>query len=219
MADDRATMLADIAAVADELTDVRKHREPFEVWSPSRHRVKRWHETTVPGLLAQLRAAFVPGRAEQVESGSGVPGSRPPLHLEAISRHTVITVGAARWMWSLELTQRETVEANVRALVGAAGAMDSDAQAALLTELRRWRTWCAVLTGWETPPFRPHVACPVCDTMDSLVIRLDTSKAYCRDMDCLSTWDASSIGVLGEYIRRKTEGKGAVAARSVVPAS
>lgn len=205
--DERTSALADIAAVADELTERRKHREPFTVWSPTRHKVDRFHETTVDGLLAQLRTVFVPGRAEQIESGSGVPSSRPPLHLEAVSRHTMITLEAGRWMWSLRLDQRPTVESNIRALVGSAGSMDSDTQAELLAQLRRWRTWCAVLTGWERPPFRPHAPCPACEKTNTLIIRLDTQRAYCRNVDCGSTWDQSTIGVLAEYIRTWTDAK------------
>lgn len=207
--DERANTLLDIAAIADELTEPRKHREPYSTWSTSRHRVDRFHETSVDGLLAQLKAAFVPGRAEQLESGSGIPGSRPPLALEAVSRHTMITLEAGRWAWSLRLTQRATVESNIRALIGSAGSMDSDTQLALLTDLRRWRTWCAVLTGWERPPFRPSAPCPSCERANTLIIRLDTQRAFCRNVDCGSTWDTSTIGVLAEHIRTWTEAKAA----------
>lgn len=201
---DVADPLADIAALADELTDPHRHRQPYEIWTRSRHRKILHHVTTQPGLLTQLRDQYEPTAAG--EPGSNPPDSRPPLNLEAISRHTMITLAATRWCWSLRIDLRDTVESNIRALVGAAGQLDHDDQSALHAELRQWHTWAAVLTGWQTPPYRPHTAtCPACAARGSLTIRLDTQRAYCRHVDCGATWDPTTIGLLADHIRRTTE--------------
>jgi hypothetical protein len=128
------------------------------------------------------------------------------VNLEAVSRFAVIEIGAVRLLWSLRVEVRDTVASNVRALVGAAGDADSDSQAFILAELQRWRHWAATLTGWVTPPFRPHVPCPVCDQR-RLVINLDRKKAYCANLGCNSLWDDAdgSIFVLADHIRTWTD--------------
>lgn len=205
MSNDRGEMLADIADLASDLCDARKHREPYHVWSVSRNKVPKFHETTRPGLLAELHEMFTPGVAE--EMGSAGYGSRPPLNVEAASLYMVISGAAFRWIWSLRLELRATVEGNIRALVGAAGTMDSDTQTALLSEMRSWKRRAAIVTGWETAPWRPNVPCPHCDSVNTLVVNLASKSGFCNawlpteTRWCGAVWDESTIGVLADHVR------------------
>jgi hypothetical protein len=191
---------ADLLAAADELTDPRRHVEVITAWDRNRNKKTRRRITTLPSLLEQLAEAVVPGET-YIENDSGRPGyaSRPPARIDAIDRLLAIQTGSARWLVSLGLSVRATVHGNVRALVGASGTLDSDTLDALVYEVTTWRTWAATVTGWQSPPWRPRVACPICDKVGSLRIRLDRSTACC--MDCGEAWDADRIGLLAEHIR------------------
>src|SRR6266545_4340007 len=150
-----ASSLQDIADVADELTDPHPHLEKIYTTTTSRHRrLTHLHKTTQPGLLTQLRDAVLPAATQDAPSRRGIPRSQPPLPLEALSLLVVIVVGAA-------------------------ATLDSDTQAALLDELRRWRTWCAVMTGWQSPLYQPHAPCPHCDQRGTLRVNLARQSAFC----------------------------------------
>jgi hypothetical protein len=192
--------MADLLAAADELTDPRRHVEVISGWTKSRNRVTRRRITTLPSLLDQLAEAVHPGET-YIENDSARPGfgSRPPARLDAIDRLLAIEAGAARWVTSLRMSLRADTAGNIRALVGICGTLDSNTLAALHTEVTTWRSWAATVTGWQTPPWRPRVPCPVCDTIGSLRIRLDRKTACC--MDCGDSWDEQSIGLLAEHIR------------------
>jgi len=198
-------VLQQIGLVAEELCDPRQHTERVEYWDHNRHRKFRAHTTVQPGLLAQLHASVEPGSADR-EGGAPHPSSRPPVQTEALSRYASIGIAVTRWCWSLRLEQRDTVESTVRALVGAAGVLDDDTARALLSEMRQWRRWCVVLTGWEQV-YVPRAACPVCETVGTLRINLTTREAFCTS--CAAGWDEDAIGVLAEHIKTTTEGQAA----------
>jgi hypothetical protein len=197
-----ASLLSRIAETADLLTDPRPHVERSKVWDSNRNAKWRVHKTVQPGLLAQLYESVIPGRGEL--DSRGKPGSRPPLALEALSAHTVITIAVTRWCWSLHLDLRDTPESNIRALVGAAAILDDDTARTLYTEMRTWRRTCAVLTGWEQLWQPDKIPCPVvdCGTLNSLRVNLTTQTALC--VACRASWDADdgTIGILADYISR-----------------
>jgi len=202
---DRANLLADIADAADDLTEPHQHLEPIYEWTAQRNRRQvRVHRVRLPSLLDQLAAMFAPGSAGE-QGGRGVPGSRPPLRLDAVSVHSFIGAGAARWAWSLRLEIRDTTASTIRGLVGAAGVMDSDTQVSLLGELCQWRHQAQVLTGWKTPPYRPFVACPLCDRVGGLRVHLGTQTAAC--VRCWATWTPDTVGVLAAHVLERTSVK------------
>jgi hypothetical protein len=201
-------MLADIAETADALTDSYVHVQDYEVWDANRHKKLRKHRTRQPGLLQQLRTLV-----EVLGQGDGAgrakaEGSPAPLNLEAASLLMVVTMAAFRWCNRLDLEQRDTVEDNVRALVGAAGATTSDLQRDLLTDMRGWHRRSSILTGWTTPPFRPRAGCPWC-ARPTLVVNLDARTAFCANEECGAGWREEadldngwgSIFDLGEHVR------------------
>lgn len=196
-------LLTDIADVAGDLADARQHTERIPYWDTNRNRKFRTHVTVQPGLLAQLYECVYPAQAEGDGPRRPHPGSRPPLALEALSTHTVITLAAARWCWSLRIDQRHTVEGNLRALVGAAATLDEDTALTLLSEMHQWRRWAAVQTAWESPAFAPYAPCPHCGIRTSLRINLAVQLAYCRN--CQAAWDDTTLLDLAAHIRTSTE--------------
>jgi hypothetical protein len=200
---DPLTLIADLAA---ELCDGRQHIERIPFWDANRNRKVREWRTVQPGLLTQLhRAAVEPVRGQTEPGSRPLPGSRPPLALEALSTYRVITTATIRWCWSLRLDLRDSVEGNIRSLVGAAATLDPDTALLLLAEMRQWRRWAAVATGWQTPAFAPRAPCPNCATIGKLRINLSAQAAHCRA--CQATWagDDGSLYELAGYIRAVTE--------------
>lgn len=204
---DRAKLLADIADAADALTEPHQHAEPIYDYDAHRNRrMKRAYVTTQPGLLQALRDVIVPTATGGENEGRPAGfRSAPPLCLEAVSRLAVVEIAAVRWCWSLKLELRDTTESNIRALVGAAGNLDSDTQVSLLDELRQWRTWAAVMSGWQSPAYSPKVNCPVdgCGKPNTIRINLARKSALC--VECHASWDESTIGILADYIRTTTD--------------
>lgn len=205
-----ATALSQLAALAEELCDPRQHIE--RIHDRDKHRNKRLRRawvTTHPGLLRQLAEAVTESTATSGDGGRSVPSSRPPGAWEAMSRHSAITIAVFRWCWSLRLEQRDTVEGNIYALVGAAAGMDDDDRRALLGDMRSWRHQAAVMTGWASASFVPQVACPIvdCGRMNTLRINLDRRLALCTG--CEARWDdedqEGSFAVLASYVEGATE--------------
>lgn len=213
MADDRSRMLSDIAETADALTDSYVHVEPIYTADKSRNKkLTHVHRVTMPGLLAQVHELYEPG-SRRADSSSSTPSSRPPLNVEAASLHLQVTLAVTRWCWSLGLELRDTVESNVRALVGAATSMDSDTQDALLSEMRSWRRRAAMLTGWQTAPWRPRAHCPACGAVGTLVVNLAAREAYCtswnpqEQIQCVGWWDEGTILQLADHVKAETDGR------------
>lgn len=203
------TLLDQISDIADELTEARQHREPYTVWDHNRHRKTRHHITIQPGLLAQLYQSVIPAWSTGEEPAGGVPGSRPPLAVEALSRHDEIAMAALGWCDRLGITGRVSVESNVRALVGGAGNLDRGQLAALHADMRRWRGWCNVYLGWEHVVRIAGVRCPLpdCSTLSSLRINLTNATAVCHH--CGADWSAAdgSITVLAAHIKASSRAR------------
>jgi len=193
--------LATVGDAVDALTNPFTSRTKVDYWHGNNRRT-RVHEARFPSLLRQLEAAKRPGEV-YVEPGTGgghgKPGSRPPARLEAIHLELAISLWAADMVWKARRPVREATVANLRALVGAYPAEDST----VLGRLRGWVGSAKVLAGWSLPPRRLEAPCPQCNTVNSLRVRLDESTACC--VECRATWDASTIPILGEHVRRVTQ--------------
>lgn len=199
---DRAAVLTQLATTIDDLCDPHHHIE--RIYDTDRHRnrrVRRIWETTQPGLLAQLAAAILPSGTQAEGSIGAAFASRPPLQVEALSRYTVIQIGATRWAWSLRQPIRDTIESQLRGLVGPAAHLDEPTLTALVDEVRQWRRWCAVMTAWESPAYAPHVPCPLCGKVGALRINLTARTAMCTQ--CAAGWDPETIGILAEHVRNQ----------------
>lgn len=201
--------LVDIAAIAEELCEPHQHTEQIVDRDPAdrRKRRRRIWVTTQPGLISQLKTASEghgDGRTEQ--GGSRVPGSRPPGFWEALARHSAISIDVVRWCWELNLDIRDTPEAGIRALVGAATNLDDSTARDLLAALRGWRHQAAVMTGWAHPAFAPAVNCPIVDCGRHATIRINTDRMVAWCIACDSRWDdeAGAIRTLARYIEART---------------
>jgi hypothetical protein len=197
-------LLDDIREAADALTEPSIHRAELpREWDHNRHRKPaRYHQTVQPGLLTQLYQSIHP--AGTTDPGArGIPASRPPLALEALSTYGEICMRARAWCRQARISTRVTVESTIRALVGAAGHLDDDQLHQLRADLRQWRRWCLVQTGWEQIRIpRGGVACPIvgCGRIGTLRINLTTASAMCRACGAAWSEDDGSIGVLAAHV-------------------
>lgn len=187
-----------IGDAVDALTNTMHVREKYEIWDGNRNRKTHEWDHRMPSLIDQLEAAAIPGEVYVEDTGGHIrrtPSSCPPARLEAINLSLTITVGAADWAWRCRVPVREDTAANLRGLVGAK--TDSDTQASILNDLRRWVYAARVIAGWQRPPWRPDAPCPACDQR-GLRVRLDLSTATC--VECGEAWDSATIGILGAHV-------------------
>jgi hypothetical protein len=201
------SLLDDIREAADALTEPHLHRAEIREWTTSRNKRVRFHVTTQPGLLTQLYQSINPAGSTGGEPGArGIPASRPPLAVEALSTHDEISMRTLMWCRELRIPPRNSPESNIRALVGAAGTLDDDDLHRLRADLRQWQRWCLVQTGWEKVTMLRGTPCPIleCGRVGTLRVNLTTKTAMCRG--CGSSWseDDGSIGVLAAHVEATT---------------
>ena len=208
MTDDYLSLVDLVSA----LTDPAQHVERVPYWDEQRNRKHRTHRTTMPGLLAQMAELMLPGT--DPDAGAGKPGSRPPGNWAAIADHTVITLEVSRWCWDLRLAMRDTVESNLRQLVGAT--MDGATRARFIRDVTRWHRVAQHVTGWKTPPAEVRAPCPGWDEhreaeckRRTLRVNYAESSAYCGS--CGTSWSADNIGLLAETVRAYNAASGASA--------
>lgn len=195
--------LVEIADLAEQLCDPRQHTERIWGWTKQRNKkVVRIHTTIQPGLIVQLRdAVHTPTAEDEQTRHHRATLSRPPLQLEALARLIDIAVTSNEWVHHTRIVNRGGIEPNIRALVGNAPRLDRDLQHDLLSDLRRWRGWAAVMSGWALPPYQPHVPCPNPECgKHGLRIIAERQTATCSE--CRHVWDDTdgSIRMLARYI-------------------
>lgn len=195
--------LVSISDDVRQLVEGARHAERFEPYDEQRrrHLPSRLHWTRHPSLLDQLRAAETAGQGSSDGPMTGGYESRPTARLEALDRLHAIDQAVDDWLVRKLHTygQRTTLEENLRALVGAAGDLDALGRTALAREVCRWLTWARVVTGWESAPWRPNAACPMCEQRGGLRVRLEDHAAAC--LDCGETWDHGTLGLLADHLR------------------
>ncbi len=200
--------LIEIADLAEELCDPTEHIEQIYGWTKARNRkLLRTHKTTRAGLIQQLRQAVYGATAGDQEGRRVIPQSRPPLLLEALGKLIEIEAGVNEWVHIVKIENRGKAELNIRALVGIASEGPPARRHRLLSDLRRWRGWAAVMSGWALPPYQPDVRCPIedCGELGTLRIILDRKVGLC--VACETRWDErdGSINLLAAYINDETE--------------
>jgi hypothetical protein len=199
------TIRDDILGAADDLTNARKHVERVRIgWTKSRNPVFREHQTVQPSLLDQLHdAAVSPVTRQNDAGGHSVPTSRPPLAVEAYSAYEEISTAAVRWVRVVVRRPevRDTPGGNIRMVVGYLGQLDLDTLEALLQDLKTWRRWALVMTGWETAMFRPRIACPVCDSFGTIRARATREDALAFCKECQHWWENGGVHDLADKVR------------------
>jgi len=190
---DPRTELADrIAALADPY----EHAETIQLRSPIPNgrpaQTVRIHRVRFPSLLDQLALAVEPSTGVGVARGYE---SAPAARIEAIDMLASILEGIASWT----NTYRDPRRA-LRRLVGDDSLTDRS-RVRLLRDVGTWTTWARITTGWDTPPRRLRVPCPVCTQRGTIRVRLDPQEAVC--IECRTVWESATgtIGLLAEYVR------------------
>lgn len=187
--------MSDFHAMVTELTRSHSHREPYtvrrgaEIW-------RRNHQTRVPALLVQLAAPVAPSTGE---AGAGGYASRPVAHLEALDTLAHIDREASRWVRDLGEDDPLDTIACVLKLYGLHASATEPAQTAIERDVRRWWTQARIVTGWDSPAWRPDNSCPACEQRGCLRVRLATRSALC--IECRAVWDETNIGLLADHIR------------------
>lgn len=198
-----------------ELTRPHRHRERYSVdlgptsWS-------RFHNTRVPPLLVQL------GSPDPVSGDTARGGgfeSRPALSIDAYDTLVRIDLAAARWVRDLGEDDPGSTVVCVRMLGGlAASAHRCDRRAAkrdaarkvicctwhsIEDDVRDWWRQARVVTGWDSPAWRPDATCPACAVRGALRIRLEDRTGLC--VECRETFGSEEYQQLAEHVRRETE--------------
>lgn len=189
--------MSDLHTMVTELTQPHSHREPYtvhrgtEVWH-------RKHYTRVPSLLVQLAAPIAPSTGE---AGAGGYASRPVAHIEALDTLAHIDLQASRWVRDLGEDDPLDTAACVLKLYGLLASAETPARAAIERDVRTWWTQARIVTGWDSPAWRPDNTCPICAQRGCLRVRLAAHSALC--IECRAVWDETNIGLLADHIRNE----------------
>jgi hypothetical protein len=185
-----------------ELTTEHSHREPYYLDGETR---QLHHWTKVPALVVQLQGARDILGSDGEQGGRGAPTSKPATRLEALDMLATIRRESNVWLVFLGLTATppDTIK-RLHRLHGLYPATEGEVRASLERDVKSWWHQARIVTGWDMPAFKPKGArCPVCDTKDTLRVKLD--GAFCNETDCRAEWGASEVGLLGEHVRTEME--------------
>lgn len=71
-------------------------------------------------------------------------------------------------------------------------------------DVRSWWRQARIISGWDSPTYRPRATCPQCSDIRSLRVNLGAHTAVC--VACRTVWGPGNIGLLAEHIRLEVEG-------------
>lgn len=190
-----------ISENVNQLTQPRKHAEPYTYRTEAGTWIHDRHHTDVPSLLQQLRNA-VPGRVGDATSRSF--SSRTPGRDDALDILALIDTEAWRWCQYAGMKARGT-DGNVRALVGIATTLDDDNLTDLAWNTSSWVALARVTVGWDRPARSPDNTCPLCGKKGGLRIRLGdgvtSQNASAACLNCHEHWDETNVLLLAQHIR------------------
>lgn len=199
------TAFTDIHDWIPELVDAHDHREPYTQRVGTTTYTAR-HITRVPSLLDQLRHAGTPSTGE---GGAGGYASRPAGNLEALDALVRIDLQASRWVRDLGEDDPATTEDCLRLLHGLHASAHSCGprlkkrgccqRHEIERDVRSWWTAARVMTGWDSPAFRPDNTCPICGKRGTLRIRFSAGSAVC--VECHETWNPDTLSLLARHIK------------------
>lgn len=213
----------DIHDLYAALTRTTTHRERFTAHHGGTE-VSKHHITSVPALILQLVEAEPSGSGEM----SGSAGkSRPAARIEAIDTLMLIDHEASAWLRKLghndpgnTINERGHTNAasGTIACLKKLHAVHASALSCgkpkpkrndnddwccpahhIEHDTRRWYHQARIITGYDTPAWRPDNTCPNCDERRTLRIKLANQTAMC--ITCRYVWPPEHIGLLAEFIR------------------
>lgn len=184
----------------NELTRTHAHREHYTT-KIGHTTYGRDHVTSVPPLLHQLRYATPSGMGDE-RANLGYE-SRPALSLDALDTLARIEHQASTWFQQLAAPGMDEPHDLLRLLQKLAGLhagmTEIGARRDLERDVRRWWAQARVVTGWDSPAWRPDNTCPMCGEHGTLRVRLAEKVGLC--VECRETWAEDTIGLLAEHIR------------------
>lgn len=218
----------DIHTMVAELTRTHRHREPFKI-TRGTTTIQLRHTTEAPALIYQLLGA-TPARSLS-ESGSAAV-SKPAARIEALDTVILIDDEAGHWLDQLGGTiAADRIDPHTTLTVRGSGTVltlarlhgqypalerchrltglrDENGQWCcqrhhLEHDIERWWRQARIMTGWDSPSYRPYNTCPVCDERGGLRINLAVQSALC--IECRSTWSPNEIGLLADHIRTEND--------------
>lgn len=210
------TAADDVRRMLAELASTTRHREPYTVQAETTTWVQTW-ATQVPPLLIQLRYADSPGGGSR--AGAGFE-SRPAASLEALDTLARIDLEVSRRVRDLGADDPTSTLACMRLLGGLLPSVDrcrrgrpkvEDGSRRVVcctwhqveAEVRAWWTQARIVTGWDSPAWRPDSTCPACGVRRSLRIRLSERVGFCSE--CRETWGPEAYQELADHVRVESE--------------
>lgn len=199
-----------------ELSRTTRHRETYTIQHAGTAWSQAW-STRVPPLLVQLRYADSPTQGGR--GGSGFE-SRPAASIESLDTLTRIDLQVSRWIRDLGEDDPTSTVGCVRLLGGLLPSTTRCKRTrpvvhevtrkvtcctwhAVEHDVRRWWTQARIVTGWDSPPWRPDNTCPNCGVRRALRIRLSERVGYCSE--CHETWGPDAYQSLADHIRTESE--------------
>jgi hypothetical protein len=160
---------------------------------------RKQREIEIPSLIDQLQAVFVSSSGEQTGSGFA---SKPAARIDAMDVLMRIDTEAGNWVDQLGHRIAQDLRDNLRWLNQQAPRLTDPEQVHWLAcDTRGWATWARVVTGWETPAFRPNNTCPLCAQRGGLRVRVGDGEAHGMCVHCGEHWTAETVALLAEHIR------------------
>lgn len=187
----------------DHINELTRHHEHREHYNRRANGTTYGldHITRVPPLLHQLRYATPSGLGEE-RTNLGYE-SRPAASLDALDTLTRIEHQAATWFRLLappRMDEPHDLTRLLQKLAGLhAGIQDLDQRRDLERDVRRWWAQARVVTGWDSPAWRPDNTCPMCAEHGTLRVRFAEKVGLC--VECRETWSEENIGLLADHIR------------------
>ena len=164
--------------------------------------------TRVPSLIAQLQAATDTTRGSGTMAGAD-PSPRPTARIEAVDTLILIDHHAAAWVRRLGHDDPGSTIACLTRLDGLHAGIptphhptsrhgDCCTRHQLEHDIRTWWHQARIITGWDTPAYRPSATCLHCGHPGTLRVSLHPLAATC--VICRTTWDETTIGLLTRHI-------------------
>lgn len=213
------SIIVDVLDCVTDLTSPTIRRESFSIAQTNEDGTTTWiqqrHRTTSPSLLEQLWGAVE--ASGSTESGQRSFASKPSARLDAIDAAQRIDTGAFTWLRRLGLVDvyDDPTLPDTAAAVRRLGSLlpsatkcdrvkpDRDKPCCdmhgIELDIRSWWSAARVLTGWDSPAWKPANSCPICEAKGGLRVKLEAHTAVC--VECWSTWTTETIGLLADHIR------------------
>lgn len=213
----------DVHQMLHELTRPHHHAERY-TQNRGPTTITKNHVTRVPSLLHQLEHAEPAGSGARTNTAGFE--SRPAARIEATDTLIRIDLEAAAWIRDMGEDDPPDTTACLQRLAGllptthrchrhtptknSHGTPTCCTWHTIEHDVHRWWTQARIVTGWETPAWRPDATCPECHHRGGLRVRLEERTALC--VECRATYGPDTYMALAAHVRTETEARRRAAA-------